>query len=160
MVEMGIYGLEQYMTLNEFNEVFEEAKSGRLNYRRPAIERLAKLSNESNTGVDVILLHYMVMCEKLIKENKEMKKAMDSIRQAANGTLNPYQIAKALGDFKPAYKKYVNIQTILEFTEIGYSYEQIAEVLGVSKSTIYRRMKGYKDKTWLLHTEKKMKMDL
>ena len=157
---MEYYGSDQYMTQTEFDEMMKEAKEGKLNYKRPTFKRLALLADQAGIGLDLVLLYYLVECEQLYKENQQMKKKLSAIQKSAKGTQNPYQVALALGNVKPAYKKEADIETILALAENGYSYEQIAELLGVSKSTIYRRMKEYKENSNLHCADKKIKLDL
>lgn len=77
---------------------------------------------------------YKAMVQKLATENKLLREAPGSQSGKVTMQLTQHGI-------KPAYKHQANIKTIRAFEEMGFTDEEIAKNLGVSRATIWRRRK-------------------
>lgn len=77
---------------------------------------------------------YKAMVQKLATENKLLREASGSRSGKVTMQLTQHGI-------KPAYKQQANIKTIRELEAVGFTYEEIAKNLGVSRATIWRRRK-------------------
>ncbi|NLK76088.1 MAG: hypothetical protein GX288_12505 [Clostridiales bacterium] len=82
-----------------------------------------------------------IRIEELEKENQRLKETIDQHETIMN-TYNSYQLQKSKlkSGVKIAYKEDVTIDKIKEaYNRLG-SYELVANELGVSRTTIYRRL--------------------
>ncbi len=135
---------ERYLTTSEFKAMIQQVKDGKFNYKIEGLRRLSVLIKETETEVGELMLFYMGERERLEKENEELKKQLEAVKKSATGKMEKYQLAMKLGDVKPAYKN-ITAEDILELKENGYELETIASIFDVSLSTIYRRLKEYRE---------------
>ena len=135
---------ERYLTTSEFKAMIQQVKDGKFNYKIEGLRRLSVLIKETETEVGELMLFYMGERERLEKENEELKKQLEAVKKSATGKMEKYQLAMKLGDVKPAYKN-ITAEDILELKENGYELETIDSIFDVSLSTIYRRLKEYRE---------------
>jgi response regulator of citrate/malate metabolism len=87
----------------------------------------------------------------LIKENaslREANKRLQEEKQHLETVISHYnrnylQRARLKAGVKIAYKKNVTIEKILELKKKGLTLDEIANTLGVCKTTIWRRLKEF-----------------
>lgn len=152
--------MERYLTLSEFKVMMEKVHSGKLKYKEQALKRIIALANETGTQAKDIVLYYLAEHERLVRENEDMKRALDNIRNSASGGMNRYQTAMKLGDVKPAYRKDVTVEEVISYKNQGYTDKIIALFTNSSVSTVRRRIKEYERNPSKYCLSREIKLDL
>ncbi len=84
-------------------------------------------------------LNIEAFIERLQEENRLLKIKLSLLEKKSNHRVTQQEVLKA--GKKLAYKPQASIENIRRLEEKGYTDEQIAAYLGVSRSTVWRRRK-------------------
>lgn len=99
-------------------------------------------ATNTNENIDIEIELYKQWNLELKSENGKLRQkveSMDSLIETYNKCY--LQQAKLKTGEKIAYKEQASIEEVNKLKKLGLSYDEIADKLGVSRSTVYRRIK-------------------
>jgi hypothetical protein len=115
----------------------------RTEYRYRSLVEQARAYKLTEEDVGRYLLNEFVIMvsryEKAIDEKRELKSELNTLKKCS------YLAKVASGKIKPAYKKNVETKVLVDMKADGCTYKEIAEVYGIHKSTVCRRIKQYRE---------------
>ncbi len=138
--------MDACMNVGQLKEIKKKVRCGYGAENKKCLERLIYLAEISNTPLETLLLFYMTKNEELLRENQDFRCQISRARAEMVAGENSYRnLAKALEGFKTAYED-IDVDFIIDLSHRGYTFEAIAYIMGVSVSTIARRLSEHKQK--------------
>ena len=148
------------VTQNLYDELLYESRNNE--YR--LFSNLCYLAAGLGTGLE----NAVKKNKNLVQKNKELEKRVKDLESEKNKLVLDYQLEhekvvlyeKTLKEFnskdkqkslvkngmKIAYKASAGEKEVLDLLKMGYSKVEISDMLGVSRNTVYNRIKGLKEK--------------
>lgn len=117
----------------------------RTEYRYRSLVEQARAYKLTEEDVGRYLLNEFVVTvseyEKALDDKRKLQRELDLLKKCQNS----YLAKVASGIVKPAFKKNVETKVLVDMKADGCTYKEIAEVYGIHKSTVCRRIKQYRE---------------
>lgn len=136
---------ELELARENFRKFMKGAKA-RPGFKTNEIDTLLILADETGTPIKEVIRALLLEHEYVAKENAQLVTKLEKIRRCNSRSAHETRtMAMELGEIKPAYKA-INIIDIVALKEMGYTHQEVAYIMGVSVSTITRRLRELRTK--------------